>query len=1647
MKKYFLFSFMLILLHIFILSTLSVAAAETVNVSTVSELQSAHPYSNNMNKTWVYTHPMVTDILEITFSANTETESNYDFIYIFDGYDNQIGQYSGTQLAGKTITIPGNIVKIKLTSDSSVTKNGFTVSTINSSNNCGPVQNLKVKDRDYKSTTLEFPEISDAEEIILEQSVDNNDYVKILNIPASTSNISVELPPNDITYYFRLNVVGGDNEGISNVVSTNYAKEKFVCSFGVVEEYIGNDEIVVVPPTIHGTPVSKIKAYTFENCDNLKSLTLPFVGISENHSSYYLRVFGAIFGHFTTKDYRETFGTNQYWQPAVGGGIYYRYYIPDSIEEVTLTSCTSIPEGAFKNCKNLKSVTIPKDVERIYESAFAGCTNLETLYFNAADCTYVDENIGVYGSSNGVHIIFGDDVQRIPRDIVSPYTNKITLGQNIKEISAYVFDDTQYYKNESNWENGMLYIDNWLIDVKEDYSGEYKIKEGTIGIANNAFSNCKSVSSISIPDSVIYIGEGAFCDCTNLSCVIIPNNVTTIPSNAFDGCTNLNYVIIPQSITNISDSAFNNCYKIEWVAYTGNEEQWNAITIDSGNTVLENTTIHNNAYFYNEDADIYLMISDGILLKYWGEKKDLVVPQNIHTIKDKAFSKNNNFDSVFIPKTVSTIGENTFSECSNLKEAVFENGITKTGIGTFVGCSNLQKVMLPDTLIDIENKCFSGCVGIVAVDIPESINTIGDYAFENCRNLNNITIPYNVKSIGNNAFNGCIALKNLTYNAKKCEIYYKEYVNSGKWQRDYSFKNCGHNEGFCVIIGESVQGIPSYFLTDNTKVSEIVFNNGAETIDNYAFSGCYNLTDIEIPTSVTAIGDNAFYKCTGLTNINIPDSITTIGAYAFYNCTGLSNVKTPNSVTIIGDSAFYKCIGLTSIEISDGVTTLGDDVFSYCTNLKSIVIPNTVIENGRRMLYGCDNLEEVTLPFVGSKQGSGESLTYIFGEIPSALSKLTITNETKIPERAFYNYVDLTEIKLNDDIISIGEDAFYNCGYSNVEENWEDEFLYIGNYLIDVKSTVASCNVKDGTTVMADRLFENCTDLLRVVLPDSMINIPQYAFCGCNNLLKLTLTNNISFIGDFAFKGCSNLTKINIPSKVTQIGDSAFKGCSNLQGVYITNMESWCKIEFDIALSNPLYYAHKLYLNDILIETVTIPKSITEINEYAFYGCSNLKSVFIPYGITHINKNAFYQTGLTTLSIPDTLSFVGEDAFEYCYNLEHIYIQDIEKWCNITFENDYSYPLIYDGKLYLNNALIQELSIPETLTSINKNLFSHCTGIKSITVHDAVKYIEENAFYGCSDITCVIIPENIVYIKNNAFSGCSNIKYVFFKGTKAQWDDMLIYAGNDYLQNATIICNAKETIYKFETNNDIIPFEKTAYCIVVPPDIQNEKQLMMGWYDNSLLTGEKITFPYYADEGILYASWIDRTGDYYTPFLLPENKKCDVNVNNSNDYVYYEITPKHTAKYDIYSEGDIDTYATLMSFDRYMLISDDDTGNNGNFSISYFLEAGKTYYLRVNSKDKSGDFLLTIKSAEIRRTETTISENGKIFTVHPINIETGVTVILALYDNKKLVEMQSATYEGNELSFTTNKTYTNTKVMVWDNLTSLKPACDVEIVK
>ena len=253
---------------------------------------------------------------------------------------------------------------------------------------------------------------------------------------------------------------------------------------------------------------------------------------------------------------------------------------------------------------------------------------------------------------------------------------------------------------------------------------------------------------------------------------------------------------------------------------------------------------------------------------------------------------------------------------------------------------------------------------------------------------------------------------------------------------------------------------------------------------------------------------------------------------------------------------------------------------------------------------------------------------------------------------------------------------------------------------------------------------------------------------------------SVTSIGDKAFWECSGLTSVTIPNSVTSIGSSAFWNCTGLTSVYITDLAAWCRIFFSGNESNPLNYAHHLYINGEEIKDLVIPNSVTTIGNYAFQYCSSLTSVTIPNSVTTIGTQAFsHCSGLTSVTIGNSVTSIGGKAFAYCTGLTSVHITDLAAWCKITI-GGLANPLLYAHHLYLNGEEIKDLVIPNSVTNIGNNAFNGCSGLTSVTIPNSVTTIGMNAFQYCTGLTSVTIPNSVTSIENSAFGGCSGLTSV-----------------------------------------------------------------------------------------------------------------------------------------------------------------------------------------------------------------------------------------------------------------------------------------------
>lgn len=288
----------------------------------------------------------------------------------------------------------------------------------------------------------------------------------------------------------------------------------------------------------------------------------------------------------------------------------------------------------------------------------------------------------------------------------------------------------------------------------------------------------------------------------------------------------------------------------------------------------------------------------------------------------------------------------------------------------------------------------------------------------------------------------------------------------------------------------------------------------------------------------------------------------------------------------------------------------------------------------------------------------------------------------------------------------------------------------------------------------------------------TVTSISDSAFEDCSGLTSIKLPEGLTTIGNSAFRDCSGLTSIDIPAGVIKIYYDAFLGCSGLKAVNISDLSAWCRMDFDTLYSNPLYYAHNLYLNGELVTDLTIPADITEIKNYAFRGCSSLTSVRLPESLATIGYSAFeYCSGLTSIDIPDGVTTIEQSTFSDCSGLTSI-------------------------------------ELPVGLTTIGDSAFSGCSGLTSIDIPDGVTSIGVAAFEHCHKLASIELPIALTEILEVVFDYCNSLREIVSKNPvppvalESTFEDMHYRnsilrvpqeAVDDY-RNADVWCNFRNMI-------------------------------------------------------------------------------------------------------------------------------------------------------------------------------------------------------------------------------------------------------------
>lgn len=967
-------------------------------------------------------------------------------------------------------------------------------------------------------------------------------------------------------------------------------------------------------------------------------------------------------------------------------------------------------------------------------------------------------------------------------------------------------------------------------------------------IGSKCFAECVMLKSIVLPDSLQSVPEGLFYGCVNLRNCAIGDGVVNVDNYAFSGCRNLENLIIGKNVAVVgngqlvidNNSSLHLDIKSQNVAFGENAfaklETINVTTYSLENIAKLDIFATFSAIYTDENGYVTFKKESGIVEvadSYYAGSLDLNAVQT---------------KGAFV---IDSIAKGAFEDNAALEQIVLPDGINFIPERAFASCINLSRVQIPESVEIIENKAFFNCNRLTFFNIDKNIDSIGEDAFEGCEN---ICFAVNKSSLGFVGGKDVFKSRPYVLNCKKLELSEDGYVYgvedngyvtvcdnidkalsdivlpgqiNGKEVAkisDNSFYNNIRLRNFYIpntlaLIGEnsfvncfdlnvfiSYPSVPEKWGTDwIAEVKECyldvkkfvneedclycIGNNGLVSIVEYKGTQSEVVVkDTVEDGKVVEIKANAFRNNGHIERIEVPASLTKIGDSAFAGCINLKEIVNAHKSELqyIGDGSFYNCKALRYFYIGDKVIYIGKNAFELCYDTvvcygaekantdwhnewsKDVIVRynSNITEDGFICQKGEDNT--VILAYIGKaeniilpEQAEGYSITGVpqgVFEGNTTLKTVVIPSSYKeIEDRAFAGCVNLQQVNTGTGIEYVGADAFEGC--------------------------TALSKIECGTNV----LMHIPTDNLASVILTSGTAIPDGVLQGSKKLQNVVINDGIKAIGKNAFKGCSELAEISLPANLQQIGEDAFadtafynetlnweNGALYLRG-YLLALKDKNITSFEFAKGTTLI-SDKAFEDCAGLQSITIPSEVVFVGEYAFANCQNLNDVSLGENVKSIGSYAFADSALKTIEIPLNVEHIGKNIFSNC-NMTCVYVQAKTQPDGWDSEwNIGNFPVVWDcvnsrtdsegyirytapdnGIRYLLKDGIATVDIQ------SRNLEGDIVIPSSVSEGDVtynVEGIKPYAFENCTGIATLTINEGVKEIGEYAFYNCSSLNKV-----------------------------------------------------------------------------------------------------------------------------------------------------------------------------------------------------------------------------------------------------------------------------------------------
>lgn len=1038
----------------------------------------------------------------------------------------------------------------------------------------------------------------------------------------------------------------------------------------------------------------------------------------------------------------ETIGTDNY------ASLPASVKIPETVtcDGITFT-VTKVADQAFANCTSLEEISIPGTVTEI------GTTCTSERYLPFYKCTSL------------IKVKFEDGVQNISLGVFFP-TSEPNSSYCSKGLFAYCPLQEVYIGRNIFYVNYDSYFSFEKYPEYYGYSAFYnqpmlaKVTFSSTVTEIPAYLFYKNVA-ITLTDlpKVKTIGKSAFEGCSKLTTLNFGQDLMTVDDRAFYNCTNVTKLTFPDAITTIGDEAFYNCSSIT----------------------------------------------------------EVTVGSKLQSIGASAFQKCGSFTAILLPDNFTTMGASAFEGCKKLTVAKLGNSLRAVPARAFKNCIALSEMTVPATSVSMGDQAFYNDSVLAVITMNDGLKTIGNEVFWNNSGIRTFTIPGTVTSIGSNSFYGCTNTSVLRFKDGEGTLTIDSYYTRSKKIDDMtsrgSYTNrCNDYFYDCPIKTLYLGRDLKYDYADNASVYDYVDGYWKEMSRASApFVNSTTLQKVTIGSKVTFLYNHLFHNCDKVTTIDIPASIANIYGNAFDDCSSLTATTfhdvTNNHTLTLGDYAFRNCATLPEVTFPRQLLSVGNYTYAQCPLLKTLTFPAMLESIGNYAFAECTGLTQLTF------KDSGKSVKLGYG----ARSNSGTSYLDNIP---LFGNTNLTYLYIGRNINytageKYGYSPFYNQSFlTDVRFSQSGTVSYCNDYLLYKVNNCKTLTLPESLTSIGNWTFRGMAALESIVIPNAVTKMGTYAFADDTSLKSAKLSTSCPWLKEGLFSECNALQSITIPSAVTKMDGYMFTNCKALTSATFEdgtdliemgygaswknyglfsdcplktlNLGRWLSYNTEVASRSPFYSIDALknlnigknvkvidkYMFSYCegLEEVNLPDNITSVNLWGFRGCSSLKSVRLSEKLSQVGDYGFAGcTSLDNVTFPASMTSVASNSFSDCTALRKL---DLGQ--NL---------LIIGPSAFENDKALEGIEIPSTLYGLGVASFKNCTSLPYVEVK-SISSVGKEAFMGCTGLKWISLSDKTTSLGENSFAGCSNIAYVKSYATTAP--EGLVNFPSEVVANGTL---------------------------------------------------------------------------------------------------------------------------------------------------------------------------------------------------------------------------------------------------------------------